>query len=68
MGRNAIGLAEEAESLGYIVVIAEGGWLSTNYQYLTGYKGLAFFCKSSTPLDMPQGAELVRAKKIWIPG
>jgi hypothetical protein len=53
---------------GALVVHAIGGFFSTNYQYLTSYKGLAFFTKSSTPLDLPSGTELVQAKKLWIPG
>jgi hypothetical protein len=51
-----------------LVVISEGGLFSTNYQYLMGYKGLAFFTKSKTPLDLPAGAEVVAANGIWIPG
>jgi hypothetical protein len=51
-----------------LVVQATGGVFSTNYQYLTGYKGLCFFTKSSTPLDLPSDSEIVLAGKIWIPG
>ena len=51
-----------------LVIHAEGGLFSTNYQYLVSYKGFAFFTKSSTPLMFPSGVETVRAKKIWIPG
>lgn len=53
---------------GALVVSATGGFFSTNYQYLTSYKGLAFFTKSSTPLGLPSGVEVVQAKTIWIPG
>ncbi len=53
---------------GVAASIARGGFFSTNYQYLTGYKGLVFFTKSSMPLELPGGIELVAAKKIWIPG
>lgn len=53
---------------GPLVVHATGGFLSTNYQYLTSYKGLAFFTKSDVPLRLPNDTELVQAKKIWIPG
>ena len=53
---------------GPLVVHATGGFLSTNYQYLTSYKGLAFFCKSNMPISLPPGTELVVAAKIWIPG
>ncbi len=51
-----------------LVVYAEGGIFSTNHQYLTSYKGLAFFTKSGAPLPLPVTAELVTADKIWIPG
>jgi hypothetical protein len=51
-----------------LVVIAQGGIFSTKYQCLTSYKGLAFYTKSSTPLDMPAGVEVVTAERIWIPG
>lgn len=51
-----------------LVVCAQGGFFSTNYQYLMGYRGLAFFCKSATPLTLPMSVETIQAKKIWIPG
>ena len=51
-----------------LVVIAEGGFFTTNYQYLTAYKGLIFFAKTGTPLNLPPKAEVVQAEKIWIPG
>ena len=50
-----------------LVVTAEGGFIGTTYQYLSSYKGLAFFTKSSEPLNLPSDAELVVATKIWIP-
>jgi len=53
---------------GLLVVHATGGFFGTNYQYLTSYKGLAFFTKSKTPLNLPGDNELVRTKKIWLPG
>jgi hypothetical protein len=51
-----------------LVVVAQGGVFSTNFQYLMSYKGLAFTTKASTPLDLPDGAEVVTADKIWTPG
>jgi hypothetical protein len=51
-----------------LVVHATGGVFKTNYQYLSSYKGLAFFTKSETPVSLPRGTELVHAEKIWIPG
>ena len=51
-----------------LAVHATGGFFATNHQYLTSYRGLAFFTKSPTPLDLPDYCERVEAKKIWIPG
>lgn len=51
-----------------LVVVAKGGFMKANYQYLTGYKGLVFFTKSATPLSLPGSAEVVASKQIWIPG
>ena len=51
-----------------LVVHATGGFFSTNYQYLTSYKGLAFFTRSPQPLNLPSGVELVESKAISIPG
>jgi hypothetical protein len=51
-----------------LVVYAEGGIFTTRYQYLTSYKGLAFFTVSREPLPMPAGTELITARRIWIPG
>jgi hypothetical protein len=51
-----------------LIVLAEGGLFSKNYQYLMSYKGIAFFTKSGTPLPLPGGAELVTAGRIWVPG
>ena len=51
-----------------LVVRAEGGVFTTNYQYLVSYKGLAFFTKSATPMELPSGCEVVAAKSIFIPG
>jgi hypothetical protein len=53
---------------GALVVHATGGVFRTNYQYLTSYKGLAFFTIASAPLNLPPGTELVQAKKLWMPG
>ena len=58
-------LAKAGKSL---VVCATGGFISTNYQYLTTYKGLAFFTKSHEPLILPPGVETIIAEEIWIPG
>ena len=51
-----------------LVAIAEGGFFSKKYSYLTSYKGLAFFTKSSEALMLPTGTEIVVCDRIWIPG
>jgi len=51
-----------------LIIQATGGFFSKNFQYLISYKGFVFFTKSATPLILPGDAELIQAKKIWIPG
>ena len=51
-----------------LVVYAEGGFFSTNYQYLVSYKGLAFFTRSTEPILLPGEIETIIARKIWVPG
>jgi hypothetical protein len=51
-----------------LVVTTKGGMFKANYQYLTGYKGLVFFTKSSTALILPGSTEVVMSRQIWIPG
>jgi hypothetical protein len=63
--RNFLAILERQD--GPLVVHATGGFFATNYQYLTSYKGLAFFTKSGHRIRLPAGTELVQAKKIWIP-
>jgi hypothetical protein len=50
-----------------LVVVAQGGVFKTKYHYLTAYKGLIFYTKTPIPLDLPRKAELINAKKIWVP-
>ncbi|MPY89679.1 MAG: hypothetical protein GEU99_17375 [Luteitalea sp.] len=50
-----------------LVVHATGGFLTTRYLYLSSYKGLAFFTKSPSALQLPGDCEIVKARKIWIP-
>lgn len=51
-----------------LVVTAKVGLWKHYHQYLTSYKGLAFFTSSPEPLDLHAGVELVRAGSISIPG
>jgi hypothetical protein len=50
-----------------LVVIARGGVFRRKYQYLTSYRGLAFFTLSEHPLVLPGRAELISAKSISLP-
>ena len=50
-----------------LVIYAEGGFFSTNYQYLVSHKGFAFFTKSFEPILLPTEIETIVARKIWIP-
>jgi hypothetical protein len=50
-----------------LVITATGGFISKNYQYLTSYKGFAFFTKSAQPLMLSPTTEVIAANKIWIP-
>jgi hypothetical protein len=51
-----------------LVVQAHGGFFRSSWQYLTSYRGLAFFTKSAEQLLLPGRAEVVVAGSIWIPG
>jgi hypothetical protein len=51
-----------------LVVHATGGFFKLSYQYLTSYRGLAFFTKSPEPLTLYDHCQFVTAQKIWIPG
>jgi len=50
-----------------LVVVAEGGMFKTKYQYLTSYRGLAFFTKSPTALVPPGRADVITAKSMSVP-
>ena len=50
-----------------LVVHATGGVFSTNYQYMTSYRGFAFYTKSRQPVQLPAGTELITAESIWVP-
>lgn len=50
-----------------LVVHATGGVFSTSYQYMTTYRGFAFYTKSRQPVQLPAGTELITAESIWVP-
>ena len=51
-----------------LVVTSTGGLFTTKYQYLTSYKGLAFFANSPSPIPLPGDVELIVVGTILIPG
>jgi len=54
-----------------LIVMTERGtglFANKKYQYLTSYKGLAFYTKCLDPLQFTGTIEIVTAKTIWIPG
>ncbi|HEX8151502.1 MAG TPA: hypothetical protein VF698_00190 [Thermoanaerobaculia bacterium] len=50
-----------------LVIRADGGLFSKKNQYLTSYKGFAFFTKSNSELPLPPTAEVMKARSIFIP-
>jgi hypothetical protein len=56
-----------SKSRGTLVIASTGGIWRKEFQYLTSYKGFAFFTKTSTGLNFPGDVELVSAKQIWMP-
>ena len=50
-----------------VVVMAEGGFFSKSYKYLTNYRGLHFYTESPEPMNMPSSCEIIYSKKICIP-
>lgn len=50
-----------------LVVYSDRTFWGHKYRYLVGYKGLVFYCKSPTPLEMPATTEMIKAENIWIP-
>ena len=51
-----------------LIVTCRRSFFGVRYQYLVGYKGLAFYTKSKEPIRLPGRAETIEAKTIWIPG
>ena len=51
-----------------LIVYTQGGFFTTRHQYLTSYKGLAFYTKSREQIDLPGSAEVITAQGMWMPG
>lgn len=52
---------------GALVVHAITGLFSKTNQYLTSYKGLAFYTKSREPISLSSDCEVIEAKGFWMP-
>ncbi len=50
-----------------LVIISETKIFKTSYQYMMSYKGFAFYVKAARPIQLPGNADVIAAKKIWIP-
>lgn len=50
-----------------VVQTYRSGMIMKGYQYLVSYKGLAFYTRSQTRMQLPSSAELVEAKSLWVP-
>ena len=50
-----------------LVVAAESWAFGKQHRYLFGHRGLVFFTKSREPLQLGGRAEVIRAKRIWVP-
>lgn len=50
-----------------LIVRAKAGFLKRKHRYMMPYRGLAFYCDTRQPLDLPAGVHLIDAGKIWVP-
>jgi hypothetical protein len=50
-----------------LVIYNKGGFFATKHQYLTSYKGFAFYTKTANEIDLPKSVEIIVAQNIWIP-
>ena len=50
-----------------LVIYNQGGFFTTKHQYLTSYKGLAFYTKTPDQIELPRSAEVIIAESIWTP-
>ena len=50
-----------------VVVVGQTGVFTKKNQYLTSWRGLAFYCKTEEQLPLPSCAEVISAKSVWVP-
>ena len=51
-----------------LIVYSAPRMFSRRHQYLTSYKGLAFFTRSPEQIELPRNVEVIIAKSLWMPG
>ena len=50
-----------------LVIYNQGGFFKTKHQYLTSYKGFAFYTKTANQMDLPKAVEVIIADSVWMP-
>jgi len=50
-----------------LVVTAPAGFLGRKRAWLTSYRGLAFHCTTDGEIPLPGTAEVIAARKLWVP-
>lgn len=50
-----------------LIVVGRAGFFRNRYTFMTSHGGFIFAARSENMLTLPQGAEVVRAKKVWLP-
>ena len=50
-----------------LVVRSKGGFLMPGWHYLVSYKGLCFYTRAPDILPLPGRAEVIEAKRVWLP-
>ncbi len=63
--RDFMTIVNRAEDAG--VVVGRGGVFRKHFQYLTSYKGLAFFTTSPTALVLGSRVDVVQARSLSVP-
>ncbi len=51
-----------------LIVYSQHKFLKIVHQYMVAYKGFVFYTKAHEEMILPSKAEVIHAKKIWIPG
>jgi len=63
--KDFVSVVEKMENA--LVIMARTGIRGRKYQYLTSYKSMIFVAESDVPLQLPNNAEFLNARRIWVP-